>query len=59
MELTKVELKNLVRLLDNALDNYELFTDVNDDNYETFDAEFHQIIKNIRNNLKGESNGNN
>jgi hypothetical protein len=45
-------LEPLIRILDNSLDNYELFTDVNvDDDEEFFDNHFHKSIVEIRNEL--------
>lgn len=61
MELSKQEIADLIRILDNALDNPELFITLDENDYEIFDNQFHQNVKKIKNALKnkGEGNGNN
>jgi hypothetical protein len=53
LELSKTNALSLLKILNNSLDNYELFTDVDDDNYERFDDEFNINIRKIRDNLRG------
>jgi len=51
LELDETEAWFLTQILDNSLDNYELFTTVDDDDYETFDKDFHSEVKSIRDKL--------
>lgn len=50
LELCDKQIKALTQILNNALDNYELFLTLNDDD-EIFDHEFYKEIKQIRNKL--------
>jgi len=54
LKLDKTKATSLLRILNNALDNYELFTDVDEDNYERFDDNFNMDIRKIRDTLRGE-----
>jgi hypothetical protein len=51
LELDETEAWFLTQILDNSLDNYELFTTVDDDDDETFDEDFHSEVKSIRDKL--------
>lgn len=51
LELDDVEAWFLTQILDNALDNPELFTTVDENDDETFDSDFHKEIVDIRNKL--------
>lgn len=50
--LTLQQLTQLNRILNNALDNPELFTDVDEDYNEFFDSALHSDIKTIRNTVR-------
>jgi hypothetical protein len=52
MMLDTKQLKQLIRILNNALANPELFTDVDEDSYEFFDSNFHGDIKVIKNKIE-------
>jgi hypothetical protein len=43
------QIKQLAKMLDRALENPELFSEVDDEGYEFFDSSFHSDIKSIRN----------
>ncbi len=51
LELDDVQAWFLTQILDNALDNYELFTTVDENDEETFDKDFHEEIISIRDKL--------
>ena len=42
----------LVKILDNALSNPDLFTDINEDGYEEFNRDFFKQIDNLKKLLK-------
>ena len=52
MTLDMKELKQLIKILNNSLSNPELFTDVDENDYEFFDSKFHGDIKVIRNKIE-------
>jgi hypothetical protein len=59
LELNEKSANFLIRILENSLENYDLFTDVDEDSYEFFDKNFQDEILTIRNTLiklKGLSN---
>lgn len=51
LELDDVQAWFLTQILDNALDNYDLFTTVDENDEETFDKDFHEEIISIRDKL--------
>lgn len=52
LNLTNNDMTALIRILDNALSNPELFTDVDDDGYEKFNRDFFWQIKDLSRVLK-------
>lgn len=52
IDLELRQLKQLTKILNNSLDNPELFSDVNEFGYEYFDTSFHKDVKNIRDTLE-------
>ena len=51
LELGTNQTKQLLRILDNALDNSDLFTSIDRNDEEVFDPSFYSEIKEIRNRL--------
>lgn len=51
LELCDTQAWFLTQILDNAIDNYDLFNTVDENDNETFDNEFHEEILNIRDTL--------
>ena len=51
LKLDEQEAWFLTQILDNALDNHDLFVTCDEDDEETFDEEFHTEVLNIRDNL--------
>lgn len=51
LELDNVQAWFLTQILDNALDNYDLFTTVDENDEETFDKDFREEIISIRDKL--------
>jgi hypothetical protein len=51
LELNEKSAHFLIKILENSLDNYELFTDIDENSYEFFDKNFHDEILTIRNTL--------
>lgn len=49
---TLQQLNQLNRILDNALTNPELFTDIDEDYNEFFDSNLHGDVKRIKNTIK-------
>lgn len=52
LNLTNNDMTALIRILDNALSNPELFTDVDDDGYEKFNRDFFKQINDLNRVLK-------
>ena len=48
LNLPDSDMKALIRILDNALSNPELFTDVDEDGYERFNRDFFKQIKDLK-----------
>lgn len=48
LNLPDSDMKALIRILDNALSNPELFTDVDEDGYEKFNRDFFATINNLK-----------
>jgi hypothetical protein len=51
LELDEPSAWFLTQILDNALDNHELFYTTDEDDYQTFDKEFHAEVISIRDKL--------
>ena len=48
LNLTDNDMTALIRILDNALSNPELFTDVDEDGYEKFNRDFFNQINDLK-----------
>jgi hypothetical protein len=48
LNLPDSDMKALIKILDNALANPDLFTDVDDDGYEKFNRDFFATINNLK-----------
>lgn len=53
--LTDSDMLALVRILNNSLDNTDLFTEVDEDGYEKFNNEFFKQIKDLAKILENQS----
>jgi hypothetical protein len=53
--LTDSDMLALVRILNNSLDNTDLFTEVDEDGYEKFNNEFFKQIKSLAKILENQS----
>jgi hypothetical protein len=51
LELDEQEAWFLTQILDNALDNHDLFLTVDENDEETFDGDFHDSVMDTRNKL--------